>query len=93
MSLTAPISKRKLQSAGYTYSQFQRKYSSLLSVRPGVKAVQRCLLVDDVCTHGGTFKAICEALWRVNPSTTIAASVGVQMIVRAVLPTTDSILI
>lgn len=83
LSLNTPVSKRRLLSAGYSYAGFERRYAASLRVGSSIASVRRILIVDDVCTRGGTLKVICSAIWRVNSTAEIALAVGAQMIVKA----------
>lgn len=56
ISLTKPVSKRKMLSQGKTRTEFEREYLNALAVLPTVNNYHRILLVDDVCTRGSTFK-------------------------------------
>ncbi len=83
LSLDNPVSKRRMLSAGYSYTDFERHYAASLSVRSTIASVRRILLVDDISTRGGTLKVICRAIWAANSEAEIAAVVGAQMIVKA----------
>ncbi|MPZ49272.1 MAG: hypothetical protein GEU75_08230 [Dehalococcoidia bacterium] len=50
--LNQAVSKRRFQSAGYTYAQFERKYAAALSVVETEERFEKLLLVDDVSTYG-----------------------------------------
>lgn len=83
LSLENPVSKRRMLSAGYSYTDFERRYAASLHVRPSIASVRRILLVDDFSTRGGTLKVICRAIWAANSDAEIVAAVGAQMIVKA----------
>jgi len=70
---------------GYSYSQLIYKYRELLTVDNRIKKCDRALLVDDVCTHGGTLGVSCEALCEVNLQLDIVAATACQMIVVSAL--------
>ena len=73
------------------YRDFERKYATVLQVDPSVRGFQRVLLVDDVCTHGGTLKVISDALWAAKPGIQIVACVANQMIVKAAVANTSTL--
>lgn len=85
LSLEKPISKRKMLNSGYSYSGFMNKYRELLTVDNRINKCDRALLVDDVCTHGGTLEVSCKALCEVNPQLDIVATPACQMIVVSAL--------
>ena len=85
LQLSSPISKRRMLSAGYTYTEFERAYADRLVVADEVTGVERLLLVDDVSTHGGTLKIASQALWHVNSDLKIVAAAGMQMVLKAVV--------
>ncbi|GAH54026.1 unnamed protein product, partial [marine sediment metagenome] len=59
--------------------------TELLNVNSRVSKYDRVLIVDDVCTHGGTLGVSCRALIRVNPQLDIVATSACQMIVVSVI--------
>ncbi len=84
LKLSDPVSKRRMLSDGYTYSQFEQVYSGSLEVED-IDSIGHILLVDDVCTYGGTLKVTSRSLWAKNPELQITATVAVQMIVKSVV--------
>lgn len=91
LSLKSPISKRRMLSHGYTYVDFENAYEERLVVADAVADIETVLLIDDVCTHGGTFKMASQALRRVNPKLEIVAAAGMQMVVKASVRRDDRI--
>jgi len=92
LKLSKAISKRRMLSDGYTYAQFEWEYSKALDVG-NVASITRILLVDDVCTYGGTLRAASSALWAKGSNLQISAAVAAQMIVKSVVTDESSILI
>jgi hypothetical protein len=85
LALTGPISKRALQSSeGLSAGEFERRYEGLLSVSTELTEIdaKRILLVDDVCTHGSTLTVCALKLRSVDPSLTITAVAGAQMLIK-----------
>lgn len=82
LSLSEPISKRRLQAIGYTPSQFERKYRQVLQVDDSAKSLERILLVDDVVTRGSTLSCAIWRLREVNKNLDIVAASAGQMIVK-----------
>jgi len=67
LSLSEPVSKRDLQSQGYTRTWIRDYYFQVLEVEPTWDRTPygRVLVVDDVCAHGMTFdSASCGPRWR-----------------------------
>lgn len=85
LSLEKPVSKRKMMSSGFSYSDFMRKYEESLAVDNRIVKCGRILVVDDVCTHGGTLGVSCVALRGKNPQLDIVAASACQMIVVSAL--------
>lgn len=82
LTLTEPISKRRMKLAGYTDSQFRERYLRFLSVSKAVQNIQTALLVDDAITYGLTISAATTALKRENPQLEITVVAAAQMIIR-----------
>lgn len=90
LKLAKAVSKRRMLSDGYTYRQFEDAYSHALQVED-IEPMDRILLVDDVCTYGGTLGVASHALRTKNPNLQICATTAVQMIVKAVVMNESSI--
>lgn len=85
LSLEKPVSKRKMMSSGFSYSDFMHKYAESLAVDNRIAKCGRILIVDDVCTHGGTLGVSCNALRGKYPQLDIVAVSACQMIVVSAL--------
>ena len=86
VTLTGPISKRRHLAGGSSYASFQARYESLLSVDPRARRLRRVLIVDDVCTYGGTLRAVARALRAAGAGTTrLVATAAAQMVVKDAL--------
>lgn len=59
--LTSPISKRAMQSQGYTVSAFERAYFDALGTKGNLYGATSVLLVDDVATRGKYRESGCPA--------------------------------
>lgn len=64
LSLSEPISKRRMLSQGYFQRDIERKYAATLMVDAAAADYRRILVVDDVSTRGSTFKCAYDALRR-----------------------------
>ena len=94
VTLEGPISKRRLLAGGSTYPSFQARYESLLSVDQRASRLQRVLIVDDVCTYGGTLRAVAGALRAVGAGTTrLVATAAAQMVVKDALGDESAVVI
>jgi predicted amidophosphoribosyltransferase len=82
--LSKNVSKRRMLSKGYSYSQFEQAYSNALEV-DDVESITHVLLVDDVCTYGGTLQVATRHLLAKKPDLQITAAVAVQMIVKSMV--------
>lgn len=90
LELKNPISKRRMLSAGYTYAQFENAYRQSIQVMSG-STPKKVLVVDDVCTHGGTLGVITDVLVAKHPGVEITAAVATQMIVKSAIVRESSI--
>ena len=54
LSLSGPVSKRRMLAQGFTLTEFKTRYRQLLRVDEQVRRFQRILLLDDVVTKGST---------------------------------------
>lgn len=84
LKLSKAISKRRMLSDGYTYAQFEQAYSELLEMED-IDSIRHILLVDDVCTYGGTLKVASHVLRTKKSNLKISATTAVQMIVKSVV--------
>ena len=82
LSLTSPVSKRRMLSQGYSYREFERRYKRFLNVSDDVGNFETIVLIDDVSTHGGTIRMACEALWERHPDLEITVATATQMIIK-----------
>ncbi|MBM7804202.1 putative amidophosphoribosyltransferase [Geodermatophilus bullaregiensis] len=82
LALTAPKGKRAAQNAGESFEQFREDYSALLSVSPDLAALERIIVVDDVCTYGNTLAAVAAALRAAGVEAELVAATAGQMTVR-----------
>ena len=84
LRLTEGVSKRTLLSAGFTISEFERRYYNAL--RAGVsRKAKRILLVDDVSTRGSTVAQAISVLREQQPKAGIVVATAGQMIVKEVV--------
>jgi predicted amidophosphoribosyltransferase len=92
LSLTEPVSKRRMLSARYSKSQFRQKYYRTLNVDSSIRGVTNILLIDDVITEGLTVSCAVRRLREANPELDIViASAGQMIIKRAVVDEADFI--
>jgi len=83
LSLSDPISKRRMRLEGYTTSQFESRYYRYLQVDPAVANFGHILLVDDVITHGSTIRVATARLQHEKSDLKVSVASAGQMIVRA----------
>ena len=83
LSLSNPISKRRMVAQGYTPTQFKARYRQYLDVDAAIAGVQRILVVDDVITKGSTLAVVVAAIQAANPTAEITVASAGQMIVMA----------
>jgi len=84
LKLSKAVSKRRMLNNGYTYAQFEQAYSQALEAED-IGAIGHILLVDDVCTYGGTLKIASRTLRAKKFDLEISAAAAVQMIVKSVV--------
>lgn len=83
LSLSDPISKRRMLAQGYTPTQFKTRYRQYLNVDPAIAGLERILVVDDVITKGSTLAVVVAAIQAANPTAEITVASAGQMIVMA----------
>ena len=81
LTLTVPVSKRRMQSLGRTTSEFEAKYYTALDAQAPANAT-RILLVDDVITRGSTVAQAVNAIRAQSSGTRIVVATAGQMIVK-----------
>lgn len=85
LTLREPLSKRLLQSVGYTVTTFERRYREALEVEHGHENTKSILLVDDVCTRGSTLSVALERILTVYPTWQVNAATAGLMITKDVV--------
>ena len=85
LSLSGPISKRRLIASGFRVQDFEQEYGDLLEVDPAIRGTKRILLVDDVCTNGSTLRVAARTIFGANADCDIVAATAGQMIMKAVV--------
>jgi hypothetical protein len=85
LKLVGPISKRRMQAQGFTPTQFQARYRSLLQVDPDIINLRRIVLLDDVITKGSTLSVAAAVIRAVNPAIEFVIASAGQMIITAVV--------
>jgi predicted amidophosphoribosyltransferase len=83
LSLSEPVSKRRMLSDGYTLAQFRSRYFAALRTQQAVCNLHKVLLVDDVITRGTTISCAIRRLREINPRLEIAIVSAGQMIVKS----------
>lgn len=81
LSLSAPISKRRMQAQGYTATEFKQRYRQYLQLDPAIAGLRRIILLDDAITKGSTLSVAIAAIRAANPGIEIVAAAAGQMIV------------
>lgn len=81
LSLSTSVSKRRMQTEGFTVAQFETRYREALQVRIPDNA-DRILLIDDVMTKGSTTAQALDALQEQQPRISIVVATVGQMIVK-----------
>lgn len=83
LSLSGPVSKRRMVLQGWTPGEFKQRYRNLLEVDPAIANYERVLLVDDAITRGSTMSVALSAIRAAAPHVDIVVASAVQMIVKA----------
>ena len=81
LGLSASISKRRMQAAGFTTAQFESAYREALKANVPPNA-ERILLVDDVMTRGSTVAQALHVLREQRPEVEVVVATAGQMIVK-----------
>ena len=81
LSLSASISKRRMQAEGYSTAQFEWRYREVLQARVPENA-ERILLIDDVITRGSTAAQALHAIRAQRPNASVVVGTAGQMIVK-----------
>ncbi len=82
LTLSGPVSKRRMQAAGFTASQFRARYASLLQANDGLARIRRVLVVDDTITRGWTLTCAAQKIHQVAPSVEVVVASAGQMILK-----------
>ncbi len=85
LSLSAPISKRRMLAQFFTLTQFKDRYRQYLQVDPAIAGLSRILLLDDAITRGSTLSVAIRAIRQVAPAMDIVVVSAVQMILKDVV--------
>jgi predicted amidophosphoribosyltransferase len=85
LSLSRPVSKRRLLALSQTRAGFRDKYYDALSVDTKVTGSKRLLLIDDVATEGTTLGCAFRRIRKFHPNAEVSAATAGQMIVKAVV--------
>jgi predicted amidophosphoribosyltransferase len=85
LSLATAVSKRRMQAAGYTLTEFRQRYLGALAAHEKTKELERVLLVDDVITSGSTTWCATRRLLEQHESLGIVVASAGQMIVKPVV--------
>lgn len=83
LSLSGPVSKRRMVLQGWTPGEFKQRYRNLLQVDAAIADCDRILLVDDAITRGSTMSVALAAIRAAAPQVDIVVASAVQMIVKA----------
>ena len=84
LTLTRAVSKRRMQSVGFSAAAFEHSYAQALRAEVPHDA-ERILLVDDVMTRGSTVAQAIRALRKQRPDTKAVVATAGQMIVKDVV--------
>lgn len=82
LNLSGPISKRRMQAAGFTAGQFRSRYASLLQANEGFARIRRVLVVDDTITRGWTLTCAAQKIRQIAPEVEVVAASAGQMILK-----------
>jgi phosphoglycolate phosphatase-like HAD superfamily hydrolase len=87
LSLSESVGKRRMRRDGASYHEFQARYGESLLTRPLPDGVTDVVLVDDVCTEGGTLTECAAAIRRASPhvSSVHALTAGQMTIQQSVV--------
>lgn len=85
LSLSNPISKRRMITQGFTPTQFKNRYRQYLTVDPAIAEPNRILIVDDAITKGSTLSVAVDKIRATTPNVDIVVASAVQMIVKEVV--------
>lgn len=85
LTLSRPISKRRMQAQGYRPAQFIARYREYLDVNPRIRRTNRILLLDDAITRGSTISAALAEIRLANPNIDVVVAAAGQMILTAVV--------
>ncbi len=85
LSLSNPISKRRMVQQGFTASEFKERYNEFLQVDSKVKQFKKIILLDDVITNGTTMSVAANSLRRVNANLEIVVTSAGQMTLKDVV--------
>lgn len=85
LSLSAPISKRRMQAQGYSAGQFRARYAALLEVDGRISQMNRVIVLDDVITKGSTLSVATAKIRAANPDIEIVVVAAGQMILTDVV--------
>jgi predicted amidophosphoribosyltransferase len=82
LSLSAPISKRRMLNQFFTLTQFKERYREYLVVDPAIANLNRILLLDDAITRGSTLAVTMKAIRQIAPNIEIVVVAAVQMVIK-----------
>jgi predicted amidophosphoribosyltransferase len=85
LSLSQPISKRRLQAQGCRPAEFIARYRGYLEVDNRIARYERVLLLDDAITKGSTLSAALAEIQMVKPNLDVVVAAAGQMILKAVV--------
>ena len=81
LKLSSSVSKRRMQSEGFTVSQFENQYRNSLEVDVPTHT-ERILLVDDVMTRGSTVAQTVDAINKKHSNVEVVVVTAGRMIVK-----------
>lgn len=93
LTLSRPISKRSMQSAGYSPSHFEAAYHRSLETEGKLPQSSKLLVIDDVCTKGSTLTQIARKLTNTFDRPVITFATAGQMILKSVVRNEANIVI